>query len=246
VSRLRSLHQKLLQFSDAARQGEVESVQIISKDDLLKRLVEMDDEEQQKALVTAARPLVDYGFFQVLTIKIQETQQAGQDQRARQLLNLRSKLLAWTDELDAEAEKIWQRKARLIEEILHSKNWRTALESHWQEIDPVFLTILGSNVELARKQGNEQAATTLQQLADLVMVIAREHAPPAVQLLNRLLEADYPEETQHILEQNHDQLNADFINLVDSIIADMAAQGLQEQMNALLLIRTQARATVGQ
>ena len=246
AARLRSLHQKLLQFSDAARQGEVESAQIISKDDLLKRLVEMDDEEQQKALVTAARPLVDYGFFRVLTKKIEEARQAGQDQRARQLLNLRSKLLAWTDEMDAEVKKIWQRKARLIEEILHSKDWRTALESHWQEIDPVFLTILDSNVELAKKQGNEQAATTLQQLADLTMVIAREHAPPAVQLLNRLLEADYPEGTQRILEQNHNQLNADFLNLVDSIIADVAAQGLQEQMNALQLIRAQAKAMVAQ
>jgi len=246
ASRLRSLHQKLLKFSDAARQGEVESDQIISKDDLLKRLVEMDDEEQQKALVTAARPLIDYGFFQVLTKRIEEARQAGQDQKARQLLNLRSKLLAWTDELDAEVKKIWQRKAKLIEEILHSKDWRTALESHWQEIDPVFLTILGSNVELAKKQGNEQAATTLQQLADLTMVIAREHAPPAVQLLNQLLEADYPEGTQRILEQNRDQLNADFLNLVDSIIADVAAQGLQERVNALQLIRTQAKTIIDQ
>ena len=182
AARLQTLRQKLLQYSDAARQGEVESAQILSRDKLLKRLVETNDKEEQKALVAAARPLLDYGFFQALTATIEEAKQAGNAERANQLLELRSKLLAWIDELDAKVRKIWQRKAKLIEEILRSPDWRAALEPHWQEIDPVFLTILGNNIELTQEQGNDQAAATLQQLADLALVIAREHAPPEVQL----------------------------------------------------------------
>jgi hypothetical protein len=241
ASRVGSLHQKLLQYSDAARHGEVDSAEIISKDELLKRLLETDDEEQQKALVAAARPLLDYGFFQVLTSRIEKAQQAGNNEKANQLLELRSRLLDWTDKLDAEVKKIWERKAKLIEEILHSKDWRAALEPNWQEIDPIFLTILDSNVELAKKQGNEQAAAPLQQLADLALVIAREHAPPEVQLLNKLLEANYPEGTQRILEQNRDRLDAGFLDLIDGVVRDMAARGLQVQMKALQLIRAQAK-----
>jgi hypothetical protein len=185
---------------------------------------------------------LDYGFFQALTTRIEEAQQTGNNARANQLLELRSRLLDWTDELDAEVKKIWERKAKLIEEVLQSRDWRVALEPHWQEVDPVFLTILSSNVELAKKQGNEQAATMLQQLADLALVIAREHAPPAVQLLNRLLEADYPEGTQRVLEQNRDRLNDGFLDLIDDVVRDMAAQGLQAQIKALQLIRAQAKA----
>ena len=245
-ARLQTLRQKLLQYSDAARQGEAKSAQVLSKSELLRSLLQTGDEEQQKALVAAARPLLDYGFFQALTGMIEEAKKAGNTEKANQLSSLRSKLLAWIDELDAQVKKIWQRKAELIRESLQSPDWRATLEPHWQEIDPIFLTILGNNIELAQKQGNAQAATTLQQLADLALVIAREHVPPEVQLLNQLLEADDPEATQRILEQNRDRLDANFLNLIDSVIKNMTAQGLQQGTQALQLLRTQVQAMIGQ
>jgi len=245
-ARLQTLRQKLLQYSDAARQGEAKSAQVLSKSELLRSLLQTGDEEQQKALVATARPLLDYGFFQALTGMIEEAEKAGNTEKATQLLSLRSKLLAWIDELDAQVKKIWQRKAELIKESLQSPDWRATLEPHWQEIDPIFLTILVNNIELAQKQGNAQAATTLQQLADLALVIAREHVPPEVQLLNQLLEADDPEATQRILEQNLDRLDANFLNLIDSVIKNMTAQGLQQDTQALQLLRTQVQAMIGQ
>jgi hypothetical protein len=246
AGRLRTLRQKLLQYSDAARQGDVQSEQIISKEDILESLLAAEDEEQQKSLVAAARPLLDYGFFQTLTAMMERAEQAGDAEEAQQLLDLRSKLLDWTDELDAEAKKIWQRKGKLIEEILRSPDWRSALEPKWQEIDPVFLTILSSNVQLAKEQGNEQAATMLQQLADLALVIAREHAPPEVQLLNQLLEADYPDATQRILEQNRDRLDTDFLALIDDVIGSLAAQERGEDIETLRLIRAQVETAIGE
>ncbi len=246
ASRLQHLHRKLLQYSEAARQGDLESAEIISKDELLHRLLETDDERQQKALVAAARPLLDYTFFEVLTDRIEKAKQAQETQEANRLLSLRSKLLEWTQELDAEAKKIWERKGKLIQDTLQSSDWQAALEPHWQEIDHVFLTILSSNIELAQQRGDAEVAATLQQLADLALVIARKHAPPEVQLLNRLLEADYPEGTQRILEENRDHLNAGVFELLDAILRDLAAQGRQQDMATVQLIRTQAKALLGE
>ncbi len=245
TTRLEALHRKLLQYSEAARQGDVESTQIISKDELLQHLLEIDDEQQQKSLVAAVRPLLDYAFFQALTNIIEEAQQAGNTKEASRLLQLRSKLLAWTDELDAKANKIWEQKAKLIEKILRSGDWRADLESHWQEIDPVFLSILTSNIEMAQQQNNLQAAAMLQQFADLALVVAREHAPPEVQLLNQLIEAEYPEGTQRILEKNRDQLNADLLQLIDLVIRDMTAQDLQQDIKVIQLIRAQVQGMIG-
>jgi hypothetical protein len=246
AARLRELHNKLLQYSEAARQGEAESAQILSQKDLLQHLLEIEDEQQLKSLVAAARPLLDYAFFQSLTGMIEKAQQEGEQEEADKLLNLRSKLLTWTDELDAEVRKIWERKAKLIQDILQSPDWRAALEPHWQEIDPVFLTILSSNVKLAQDQGNNQAVTTLQQLMDLALLVAREHAPPEVQLLNRLLEVEQPTETQRILEENRELLNASFLNLIDQITRDLAAQNRQEDIKRLQIIRGQVEELIGQ
>jgi hypothetical protein len=245
ATRIETLRHKLLQYSDAAREGDLESTQIISQDELLQRLLETDDEQQQKSLVAAARPLLDYGFFQALTATIEEAHQAGKAEKADRLVQLRSKLLAWTDELDAKAKEVWKQKAKLIQKILQSPDWRAALEPHWQEIDPIFLSILSSNIELTQQQGDTQTTMMLQQFADLALVIAREHAPPEVQLLNQLLEAEYPAGTQRVLEKNRDRLNADLLRLIDRVIRDMAAQGFQHDVKIARLIQTQVQEMIG-
>lgn len=247
ATRLQELHHKLLQYSaSTVSQDETASVQITSPQEFIHYLLKTDDEQQQKSLIAAARSLLDYAFFQALTGMITESQQAGNHKEADQLLDLRSKILAWIDELDAEAEKIWEHKAKLIQEILQSPDWRAALEQHWQEIDSIFLTILSSNAQQFTKQGNAQTAAILQQLADLAMIVAREHAPPKVQLLNQLLEADYPAGTQRILKENRDQVDADFVRLIDHVARDLMAQGRQEKVDALQRIRALAAEIVGQ
>ena len=236
---LQTLHRKLLQYSATARQAEAQSTQMPSKEELLQRFLETDDEQQQKSLVAAARPLLDYEFFQTLTGLIEEAEQAGDHSKANQLADLRSKLLAWTDELDTVARQIWERKAKLIQEILQSPDWQAALESQWQEIDPIFLTILANNIQLSQQQNNSQAATTLQQLLDLALLVARKHVPPEVQLLNQLFEADYPAGTQRILEENRDLVNDNFLKLIDQVANDLTAPDQQQDLDTLQQIRTQ-------
>jgi hypothetical protein len=244
--RLQGLRSKLLQYSEAARQGDAESAQILSQGDLLQLLLETEDEQQRKALVAAARPLLDYAFFQSFTGMIEKAQQDGKQKEADRLLGLRSQLLAWTDELDAAARKIWERKAKLIQDVLQSPDWRAALEPHWQEIDPIFLTIVSSNVRLAQDRGNEQAAATLQQLMDLALLIAHEHAPPEVQLLNQLLEVEAPTERQRLLEENREHLNAEFLALIDQVSRDLAAQRREEDIKALQMIRDRVEEMIEQ
>lgn len=245
AARLDKLRHTLLQYSDAAREGGVESDQIISQEELLDQLLATDDEGQQKSLVAAARPLIDYSFFQALTRLIEEAQQAQDSARADRLLALRARLLEWTQTMDAAVKEVWEAKAKLIQQIIAGPDWQTALESHWQEIDPAFMSILASNIEWAMQQGNEQAASTLQQFADLALVVAREHAPPEIRLLNQLLEAEYPKGTQRILEKNREQLSTDLLDLLDAVIREMSTQGLDQDIKTAQLIRVQVQEMLG-
>ncbi|MFZ5916093.1 MAG: CpXC domain-containing protein [Chloroflexota bacterium] len=237
TNRLRALRATLLEHSELTPSELLDRAETISPQELIQQLLKIQDETQQKELVAAIRPLLDYTFFQSLTTRMEEAEKAGDQPRAEQLLNLRTRLLAWIDEMDTEAQKIWQRKARLIEQVLRSNDWRAALEPHWQEIDSVFLTILGSNIRIAQEQGHEQAASTLRQLIDLAMIVAREHAPPEIQLLNRLLETESSEKRQRILEQNQTLLNAEFLRLIDSIAHDLAEDGRTKDLAFLQSLR---------
>ena len=133
-----------------------------------------------------------------------------------------------------------QEKASLIEEVLQSPDWKEALEPRRQEIDSIFFSILGSNIEMAQNEGDTKTATALQQLLDLAMLIVREHAPPEVKLLNKLFETDYPSETQSIMEENRELLNQNFVELLDHIAKDLADQNSQEDIGTLQQIRAQA------
>ena len=239
------LRDKLLQYSQVSPQQILGEAESITPDELLQQFLKLDDEQQQKAMVAAIRPLLDYAFFQTLTSRIEEAEKTGNDDQAARLLDLRTKLLTWIDALEAEAKKIWERKGKIIKDALESADWRTALDPHWQEIDTIFLTILGSNIKIAQEQGNKQAAATLQQLADLAMIIAREHAPPEIELLNRLLETDSIEERTRILDENQNMVNTDFLGLINQVAQDLVAQGRQQEADTLLPLTEQVTKILG-
>ena len=245
VDSLQILRDKLLQYSQVSPQQILGEAESITPDELLQQFLKLDDEQQQKAMVAAIRPLLDYAFFQTLTSRIEEAEKTGNDDQAARLLDLRTKLLTWIDALEAEAKKIWERKGKIIKDALESADWRTALDPHWQEIDTIFLTILGSNIKIAQEQGNKQAAATLQQLADLAMIIAREHAPPEIELLNRLLETDSIEERTRILDENQNMVNTDFLGLINQVTQDLVAQGRQQEADTLLPLTEQVTKILG-
>lgn len=244
ANHFQSLRRKLVEYSDAALEGDIASAAALSHDELLRRFQELDGQEEQMALVAAARHLLDYSFFQKLTAMIEEAERSGEEEQASELADLRSRILAWIDEIDAEAKAIWEHKGKVIEQALQSGNWRQVLEENWEEIDPIFLTILDGNIQMAQEQGNERAASTLQQLADLALIVAREHAPPEVKLLNSLLETDSMEERQSLLEEQSELVTEDFLILVESVIQDLHAQGRQKDAEKIQPIRDQVKATI--
>lgn len=239
ADRLQALRDTLFQYSETVSPQDIKGRQGMSRRELVQRLLEIDDEQQQKSLIAVTRPMLDYAFFQTLTGMIEEAQQAQESEKAEQLLGLRSKILDWIEELDTQVKKVWQEKADLIKEVIQSPDWKAALEPRRQEIDSIFFSILGSNIEMAQNNGDAKTAAALQQLLDLATLIVREHAPPEVKLLNKLFEADYPAETRGIMEENRELLNQNFVELLDYIANDLADQGHQEDFNTLQQIRAQ-------
>ncbi len=210
-----------------------------TREELLEKIISAPDEGVVDALVVAARPLVDYVFFQQLTSKADAAKRKDKAEGAR-LERLRDHIVDLTTALDKAAREALDRAADTLRDILGHPDVREGVRQHAAEIDDAFLSILSLNLQAAQQRGNREAFQMLRRVWDEVQNLLEENAPPEVRLLNQLIRAKYPEETRSLLEANRAQVNDKFLQLMDSVAAQMDAEQNGEGAKRIRAIRAQA------
>jgi hypothetical protein len=209
-----------------------------SPDSLIERLASAKEKEARWAWVLYNRPLLDYSFFGVLTQRIEK---AGADE-AQRLRELRSELLEMTEQLDKEAMAAQEAKLKLLQEALSSQDPEQVLRQRKSEIDPLFLTILAATMRGAQQDRNVDDVAKLQAVNSAVVKLMQEDLPPELRLINELLTAEYPQGTLKLLQDKRSDWNADFVQILGSVAADLEAQKRPETAQRLREIRAQAEA----
>jgi len=183
---------------------------------------------------------VDYQFFQLLTQRIDQTEQVGDIEAAKRLKTLRKEILELTQQLDAEARERMLEKAQLLNEILQSSDRHSMIRTRLQEIDSSFLSLLEANIAQSEQQDRSDVADQLRMIRKDISEVLQESAPPEFRLINRLLQAEYPDGTRQMLRDNHSMVDADFIGILDMLVRDFAERGHRETSEQLTRIRAQA------
>jgi hypothetical protein len=207
-----------------------EAGQELTREKLLDLVVNAPTETRLQALVSLARPGMDYQFFQLLSERID---QAKEDDRTR-LIELREKLLQLTREVDQQVERRRAGARQLLEEILTSPDVGQALEQNLPAIDDFFLAELNVAMEAARKSGDLEKISRLQQIVERLQSFSAP--PPEVAFIGELLEAESDEARNQLLEQNKDRITPEFISTLTSIVSQVEAnedKELAARMKAL-------------
>ena len=131
---------------------------------------------------------------------------------------------------------------RLLQDALESPDPRQALGQRKEEIDMLFLLIVGRALAAAEKYGDSKETHQLQAVYKAALDIIQEGLPPELRLVNELLAADYPEKTQELLEQHLSDLDDAFLKVLSSLATDMESQQRSQIAQRLGAIRTQAEA----
>jgi hypothetical protein len=221
------LHRRLMPLTEAGREllaaeKKYEEEILATKDELLLRLVETQDEAELEGLVRTGRPYMDYAFFQELTGNIES---AGPED-AKKLTERREQILTISERQDEEAKQLLTERAEFLKRLLQAGGDPDALlreETHL--LDEPFFAILSANIQQATEAGQKEAVEALQRIGARAMEIVRENAPPAIQLINRLMEAQSSEEIDRILEENTEQLDPEFFEMVEILTAELASAG---------------------
>lgn len=186
----------------------------LTSDKLLDMVINAPNETRLNALVSFARPAMDYGFFQKLSQRIERARGDGRER----LVELRTKLLAMTQEIDLQMEQHRKQMRQVIEAILGQKDIPAAMSQVLGELDETFVQELQEMQAEARQKGDLDRSGKLQQMMD---VLQQASAPPELALIEEYLKLDGEKPRQEWLEAHTEQVTPEFTDLLSNLTMQM-------------------------
>jgi hypothetical protein len=230
LKQLTTLREKLMETSTygkrvARQQAAVESLKKVkTPEELLEKIVTADPEVVD-AMVFAARPALDYAFFQRLTDRVEAARGAEKER----LTKLRDHLVELTQKL-AEVERASiQDAAGLLQELMSSEDPRAAVREHAAELDNTFMVVLSANMQEAQRRGRKASFERMATIYEEIMAMVEEGMPSEVRLINELLRVPYPDGTRALLKEHQAEVTPEFLQLLDQMIADLPARAEQAE-----------------
>jgi hypothetical protein len=188
-----------------------------SPEEFVDRIVAADEDEIG-AIVLAARPALDYRFFEELTRRVD----AAKGPERERLTKLRDRLLELTKQLDDAARESVETSVGLLQEIVNSPSPRSAVREHADEIDEMFMSVLTRNMQAAEQKGDNELLDRLAMVYEEIMRLMQSTAPPEVQFINELVMAPYPDGTRQLLQENREIVTPELLDLIAQMADQMA------------------------
>ena len=257
ASELLALREQLLGWTTlgqelAAREEAIASLgPEITREGLLDKLIEAANQGGEakpvkiETLIAVGRPAIDYMFYQQLTGQIAAAEQAGQREKAEALTTLRQTVLDETARLDEQERQAAEEATDFLQQALENDDPEAFIRTNIDQVDNLFMNILMANLQAAERAGQTEAVERLTKISDAITALILESQPPEVQLVNQLLNADYPEGTLALLQENRQRITGELLEVMRLLTEDLSKRGREETVQRMIQIREQAASLTG-
>jgi hypothetical protein len=202
----------------AARQDLEDLGEELTRESLLDLVMSASSETKLRAYVQMTRTGMDYQFFQQLSEKID----SAEGEEKNRLLEMREKLLEYTQEIDEAVEQRMQLARQNLETLLQAEDVVGTLKANLAAVDEFFIQVLTQALEEARQAGDLDRSGKLQQ----IMTAIEEQAapPPEFELIDELMAiADDEEALTKTLSTQADEVNAKLLEIMSGLMAQLQA-----------------------
>ncbi len=212
-----------LQKQEAELRKATESLQALSKDQeltresLLQLFIEAPTDERVVALTNLTRPALDYGFFQVLSERIE----AAQGEEKDRLTTMREQILEVTQEIDKIQEARATQAASLLRALIDAEDLDQAIQQAIPYIDELFLGTLQANLRAAKESKDESILPRLEEIEARIQKLIKDSLPPGLQLAQRLLETTDEEQALKLLETEAEMIDENLLNSLMSSVEQL-------------------------
>lgn len=200
---------------EAAVKSLQDAGQELTRDVLLDLVIEAPNDVRLSALVSLARPGMDYSFFQMLTERIDRTE--GEEKE--RLVALREKLLDLTRQIDQELEARSGQARQLLNQILQADDVKDAIQKNAAQIDEFFLQAVQGALDQARESGDLEKISKLNQINEVIREASAP--PPEVQFIEQLLEAPDADARQQLIDANNEKITPEFFQMLSGLMAQV-------------------------
>lgn len=207
----------------AALESLQEAGKELTRDKLLDIVARAPTDTRLRALVSLARPAMDYVFFQMLSNRIDRARGSGR----QRLADLRERLLELTQEFDEQMQVRVAQARDLLESIIQAEDIGQATVQYLSQIDEHFVQVLNQELEAAQKGKDEQRLNKLQQVTAILQQASAP--PPEVALLEELLEAPGDQARRQILEEHQDEITPRFLEMVSGLVSQVQQSGQEDE-----------------
>lgn len=250
VDRLEDLQADLLDHTDFGQQLKEQSEEIqaaleslqaagreLTREKLLDIVTKAPTDTRLRALVSLARPGMDYTFFQMLSDRIDRARGSGR----QRLADLRERLLDLTREFDEQMAARAARSRELLDHIMKSDDIARATVQNLPQMDEYFVQILNQEMETAQKRNDQARMDQLQQVAQVLQQASAP--PPEVALLEDLIEAPGDQARRKILEEHRAEITPRFMEMLSGLVVQVEQSDERdpEFVNRLKSIASQVR-----
>lgn len=198
----------------------------VDLDAAVDRLINASDEELEQ-VVSELRPVIDYGFMDIIAARIDEADAAGHTVMAEQLSARRDQIVALVEQLDREAQELFDAGARVLREALEG-DAEAVLRDNQEQISEAFLLVLDANIQEAMRANRPDVAERLAEIRELAIQIAEESLTPEERLINQLLSAPEAADATKLLRQNTDMISTDFVKRLNELASEAETNGRTE------------------
>ncbi|MCJ7512451.1 MAG: CpXC domain-containing protein [Anaerolineales bacterium] len=168
----------------------------LTRERLLDLILTAPGPDRVAALVSLARPALDYEFFSLLSSQIEQAEGADKER----LTDLRQQLLDLTQEIDRVQDARVSQSAALLKSIAAAADLEQAVAASLPYIDDLFMGILQANLRAATERGDKLSLQRLQQVEAVIHQLLRQAMPEGLQLADEVLQAEDIQKARALLE----------------------------------------------
>ncbi len=227
--RLGQIQEALLENTDLGKQikqqaDEIEAARAalegvgaeLTREKLLELLLAAAESDARlSAMVSMARPGLDYVFFQQLSEQIEK---AGEDEKAK-LSSLREKLLEMTRQIDEQMQVRVGAAQRNLEAMLAAENPVELLQQNPAILDELFVQVINQSLQEAAEKKDGERLQKLQRLAMLIQQLINPGYNPA--LLEELIEAPDDAARAKVAAENTESITPEFLESLSAMMAQL-------------------------
>jgi DNA replication initiation complex subunit (GINS family) len=197
-------------------------------------------DEELDEMIAELRPAIDYSFFEVWTARIEQLTQQGNTAEAERLTARRAYILERVEQMDKEAQELFEASANVLREVLAADDPEAVLRANSERLDDAFMLVLSANVASAQRAGQDDLAARLEEISRMAIEIIQENLTPEERLINQLLMAPTNEESSALLRSNAAQVTPDFVKRMNEMADQQDKEGVKAAAERLRRLAREA------